>query len=761
MSELNELQQMFSNGITVYPNFSHYNQDALDPLRESIQNAITSALKDRFKKMDENSKKATTNNNKQLEALKQLQELLGIQIEEAKKSEKSQAKTDKSVGQELAKVNESGISAVDIAKKTLRVSTMIVQGVTKLSKALYKFSEKQANQIAQLSLAGISSNKSLTDQLRLIVQNTGMTRDTLIKHLTSSSPTISKLSRLTKNDPLELYRSAYQKVITGKGMTEADTLASVKYYIESSTALGDATNLSADRIGTAADQAAKSLKMLSYATGKSVEQITQEIEAREKTLLNKRFQSDPKTARMYEALVSMGQNEDIIQYVLSGKMSDVVARNMATPEGLQMIQSMREIALRYGGSGKEVEMLSKLGNSSIVRGLERRQREVNPTLLAYAGNEYASILGADISTNFGALGGLNDKDSDRIDAIKKLNAELNIISDKFQNWEFLSPEQIKGLTDFVSKANVFVDKFSKEHPGITYALSLALTTLKSIGSEVLLISLFLTSGLIKPLKGLFQLSGFLPKINFPSSVTKGFGGMGKVFGKLGLTGLMAYAAYSSMQGVGNMLAGFENGNIDQVITDESNQFKNAWGRILSGELTIDNFKSAFDFGKIGFFIADTLGEKVGDMAYEISKWIKDFDLKETMQSIYGKVSDFTSGIVQSIKDFTNELIDAIKGKLSEIDKILEGTYLGKAVDFVKNWFGGDNKNEKTSKSTTQDVSNNFFISQENPGPYNYKNQEELELMTNINMGINSMVTYMKDLRDNIYQTPISASSQVM
>lgn len=486
-----DIHTSLETGLIVYPHFEQSDAASMNNLKQTIISAIeTYNNKKKNKKPDPNSPEGQVG--KAIDAMAQTAEQMRKDREKVVKEERKRAleekkkqEREKSFENKFKQIQEELADHFTAGQKlAFRLASETIKQTIKFGVTLYK---TQAEHTAKLSIAGITSNKSVVVELKNLVRETGMTRESIVSYLSGNSDVMTRLRRFGSN-ALEKSSSALAGANAVSGMTHSEVMSATSLYLQNITEFNNAFGMSTDDIYTSSQKAAESLKLLSLATGKSVEQITQEIKAREKTLLNKRLGSDNKTKDMYNYLTAMGFDDDIIHFILTGKPSEKAARTMATPEGKRLLLSMRQLQMTSGGNADAIRSgISELANSSLFYQYQQRFKNVNPTLLAMDNGLHESLYGLEGLKQFNEIV-MNEKDALRIDAIKRHEEAITRFTDVLKNPN-VNLEVLDKITIFIGKLGNMFAEWTEKHPMITGVM----TVVSQIPSSILLIGLLTKS----------------------------------------------------------------------------------------------------------------------------------------------------------------------------------------------------------------------------------------------------------------------------
>lgn len=251
--------------------------------------------------------KSEKRENEQLKVSKEINKKLDDQnknLKDLQKENKEYIKKLQSVSDETRKAIEEfkgyNVSFWDIASKSF---TNYVQDTVKL-----------ANVYRDIESSGILIKQGF-DSLGSTASSLGMTYEELAGHLKKSAPLIAKLNGSYK-DGATLFKQSIQNISDDYNLTHNEQVAAFNAALENLTP-SQLRNMSEQQLIAQVDETAKQMKMLSIATGKTVEQIKEENDLKAKSL---RVEAWKRNNKMQAQILSMLglDSDDMLDYILSG-----------------------------------------------------------------------------------------------------------------------------------------------------------------------------------------------------------------------------------------------------------------------------------------------------------------------------------------------------------------------------------------------------------------------------------------------------------
>lgn len=240
-------------------------------------------------------------------------------VEIVKKSLSENEKTNRHL-EELnneVKQNYRNISAY--LKTFLNVATKAVDNYMKNSVEL-------ANIFRDLESGGVFVKEGF-DSLGQTAYTLGMTYEELAGHLKKVSPLIARLNNSLGNG-VKTFENSMKKISDAYNLTHDEQVAVFEKAMENLNP-SQLRQMGEQQLIARIDETAKQMKLLSLATGKSVENIQAETSARDKSLRIQAYQRSNPSA--YNALKALGLDDDMVDYIASGgtRVNSKIAMQMA------------------------------------------------------------------------------------------------------------------------------------------------------------------------------------------------------------------------------------------------------------------------------------------------------------------------------------------------------------------------------------------------------------------------------------------------
>jgi hypothetical protein len=235
---------------------------------------------------------------------------------------------------------------------------------------------KNANIYADLEHSGVLVRDGF-DSLVQSASTLGMTHEDLAKRLQKMAPTIAKLNN-TYGNGVKAYEKATAGLTQKYQMSQDDAQAAFETYVDSVSPIKLLT-MSEEELTREVDKQAKSMKALSLATGKTVSQLKEEQDAKDKALRVKVWkEANPE---MYKALYAAGRgSDDYLDYFASGgtRINSKILMNQAGSEfGSKLDRAIME-QMRDGTLTQEsVTALAKQLAPAYERDSKKAQRDLS------------------------------------------------------------------------------------------------------------------------------------------------------------------------------------------------------------------------------------------------------------------------------------------------------------------------------------------------------------------------------------------------
>lgn len=294
-----------------------------------------------------------------------------------KNMEKNASNNDKLKQKELSileKIHEKNVESVEklhnlSRENDKRIETWIAFAKTSanvLTKALtnhVKHSVELANTFRDIESSGVYVKEGF-NYLSDVAKSTGMAYDELAGHLKANAPLFAKLNN-SLGDGVKIFKKSMESISKEYNLTRSEEVAAFASVVENLTPVQLKEMEANGQLSKRVDEAARQMKLLSLATGKTVEQIKEEQELKAKSLRVDAWKRN--NQQQAQMLGQLGLDSDqMIDYLLSGgsRITPEIAMQIAgdqfaqvtLPEVMRMLQSgtlnMENVAglqSRYGG----------------------------------------------------------------------------------------------------------------------------------------------------------------------------------------------------------------------------------------------------------------------------------------------------------------------------------------------------------------------------------------------------------------------------
>lgn len=273
----------------------------------------------------------------------------------------------------LEKIHEKNVESVEklhnlSRENDKRIETWIAFAKTStnvLTKALtnhVKHSVELANTFRDIESSGVYVKEGF-NYLSDVAKSTGMAYDELAGHLKANAPLFAKLNN-SLGDGVKVFKKSMEGISKEYNLTRSEEVAAFTSAMENLTP-SQLKQMSEEELTKRVDETARQMKLLSLATGKTVEQIKEEQELKAKSLRVDAWKRN--NQQQAQMLSQLGLDSDqMIDYLLSGgsRITPEIAMQMAgdqfaqvaLPEIMRMLQSgslnienVAGLQSRYGG----------------------------------------------------------------------------------------------------------------------------------------------------------------------------------------------------------------------------------------------------------------------------------------------------------------------------------------------------------------------------------------------------------------------------
>lgn len=273
--------------------------------------------------------------------------------------EKIHAKNVESVEKlhNLSRENDKRIEAfISFGKTTANVLTKALTNHVKHSVEL-------ANTFRDIESSGVYVKEGF-NYLSDVAKSTGMAYDELAGHLKANAPLFAKLNN-SVGDGVKVFKKSMESISKEYNLTRSEEVAAFASVVENLTPVQLKEMEANGQLTKRVDEAARQMKLLSLATGKTIEQIKEEQELKAKSLRVDAWKRN--NQQQAQMLGQLGLDSDqMIDYLLSGgsRITPEIAMQMAgdqfaqvaLPEVMRMLQTgslnienVAGLQSRYGG----------------------------------------------------------------------------------------------------------------------------------------------------------------------------------------------------------------------------------------------------------------------------------------------------------------------------------------------------------------------------------------------------------------------------
>ena len=539
------------------------------------------------------------------------------------KQNKKDAATTK---EQLKKIHEASEKTVEklhtiSAENRKSFETFLSIGKT-TANLLTKALAKNVKEVIDLSntFRGIESSGAYVKEgfqtLFDTARSTGMSMEELAGHLRSSAPLIAKLNS-SVGDGVKVFKQSLSSISKEYNLTRAEEVAAFSSAIENLTP-SQLRQMSETELTNRVNETARQMKLLSLATGKTVEQIKEEQDAKAQTMRAQVWQRTNRSA--YGVLKAFGlDSTEMIDYIASGGMNVTpeIAMQLAGDELLQNVlpeimrlqqsgqlntDSMARLQAKYGhlADRRMAQTALNVNNAGVYGAMSH-----SGLLEHYGANE--NFAKAFAGQNLNAVGDYLNPTSEGRRASNLLLQESEDLSKTVNNINTSLKEMltggVQGMTTTLdalnsiatpaSKVAEVLGKIASNVPGGGIGgslLSIGSTALGTwVGSSLSgLVGNGLEKGYTKARRGWKKLKsrkrggkggGSTPKAG--SSKVSKLSKLGKVAGKKGLGKVAGKGLLRRIPGVGLLMGG-----IDAFQSARAGDWLGAVGNLSSGALSL-------------------------------------------------------------------------------------------------------------------------------------------------------------------------------
>lgn len=373
--------------------------------------------------------------------------------------------------QEKIEKNLSGLSAslrhpIIAFSKNFPVITSIASSIWKITESLYDIQIDNLNHYKDLINNGVLYQKDF-DQLHKDAAYLGIRADELANAYIKNSQYLAKLGGLTGNttDSFNRLLRSIKDTSIELGMNFSTSLDIASLMIRTNFTKMDEGSDAFDRLINTTQIYQKYLQKLSFATGKSVENILQEQKAREQEIAYNAWVKDGRNAPIASFLNAIGASKGIIDAFVTGMPNEEFTQAaISSPEMGRILTTLMEISNdRTLTPEQQMERINELGLTIDKEQLQSVLNYPRPLLNAYpSGVQNGFMMGLNMST-------MNWNEAMGYKEIPEIFQQVDKLSDNFT----------KIIETFFEKISVNKDSLNI----VTGALELSNKILKELGKD--------------------------------------------------------------------------------------------------------------------------------------------------------------------------------------------------------------------------------------------------------------------------------------
>lgn len=266
---------------------------------------ITKNNKESAAKLDKQEKDRVAAVIKHLEEVKNATEALRKQYEDnANKANKERIDTAESI-------KEAELDLAEIKKYAQRGTKVLIDGFAKY----FRESESVGGVYQDIEQNGILLRNGF-NELGQTAYKLGMTYEELAGHLKKTSPLIARLNG-TAGNGVKVFESSLSSIDKSLNLTNSEKVAVFENLLDKLSP-DQLLRMSQEEMNIEINKTAKEMKMLSLATGKSVEIINKENALKQKTGRIAAWERAHKSASMILESSGLKNDEDVMEFIMTG-----------------------------------------------------------------------------------------------------------------------------------------------------------------------------------------------------------------------------------------------------------------------------------------------------------------------------------------------------------------------------------------------------------------------------------------------------------
>lgn len=281
--------------------------------------------------------------------------------------------------------------AIAKGKKALEIVTKAVPEI--FNNLGERFTERIKLNI-QLQESGVRLQKGFDAQFYKLAAMAGRTSDAYTQLLKTNSSFVTQMNSVGL-DGAQTISKMLNTTIGQWGATFKESDLILRHITENMTAMDSIHTMKSINFESEMETTTKLLKQLSAATGKSVEQIIKETEARKSDFVHRRLMTDERTKHKYSALQAAGFAPELIETILTGTPNkQSVLASVVAP------QLMREVMGLAQSNISGEQFASELANAG-----QRNAHEVERWNKSFSLGLLPLLRGSSIGESLGLFDG--------------------------------------------------------------------------------------------------------------------------------------------------------------------------------------------------------------------------------------------------------------------------------------------------------------------------------------------------------------------
>jgi len=382
--------------------------------------------------------------------------------------------------QEKIEKNLSGLSAslrhpIIAFSKNFPVITSIASSIWKITESLYDIQIDNLNHYKDLINNGVLYQKDF-DQLHKDAAYLGIRADELANAYIKNSQYLAKLGGLTGNttDSFNRLLRSIKDTSIELGMNFSTSLDIASLMIRTNFTKMDEGSDAFDRLINTTQIYQKYLQKLSFATGKSVENILQEQKAREQEIAYNAWVKDGRNAPIASFLNAIGASKGVIDAFVTGMPNEEFTQAaISSPEMGRILTTLMEISNdRTLTPEQQMERINKLGLTIDKEQLQSVLNYPRPLLNALpSGVQNGFMMGLNMSTmNWNEAMGYKEI-PEIFQQVDKLSDNFTKIIETFFEKISANEDSLNIVTDALTLSNKIIEELGKDGGTIDVAMS--------------------------------------------------------------------------------------------------------------------------------------------------------------------------------------------------------------------------------------------------------------------------------------------------